>query len=90
MVENEVKLTTFNFMLNQLMLEAMDNLKRKFFSGSYAEKRDEMHQVSHEIYCESQNVNNYVAKEEQGEEIEVKENKKKRFVANYKIGRAHV
>ena len=62
----------------------MSNSNKSFFSGGNAEKRDENHQVPHEIYCESQNVNNYVQEEEQVE-VEVKENKKKRFVANYNM-----
>ena len=64
----------------------MSDLKRKFFSGSNAEKRDEIHQAPHEIYCESQNVNDYVTsneKEEQVKETEIRESKKKSFLATY-------
>ena len=64
----------------------MDNLKRKFFSGNNAEKRKEIHQASHEIYCESQNVSKNVHKEEPEEEVLLnKENKKKLFTANYNM-----
>ena len=64
----------------------MDDLRRKFFSGNYAEKRKNgTHQAPHDVYCESQNVNNNVSKEEQNKVIEVKENKKKRFTAHYNM-----
>ena len=86
MVEKENFQCLLIFMLNQLMLESMDDLKRKFFSGNYAEKINKMHRVPpHDIYCESQNVSDHVLKEEQGKEVEVKENKKKRFTANYNM-----
>ena len=65
------------------MPAAMSNTNKSFFSGGYAEKIDEKHLAPHEIYCESQNVTDNVAKEEQVKEVEVKENKKKRFIANY-------
>ena len=63
----------------------MRNSNKSFFSGGYAEKKEETHQAPHEIYCESQNVSNNVTEEEQVKEVEVKENKKKRFVATYNM-----
>ena len=75
---------SFNFMFNQLMLESMDDLKRKIFSGSNAEKKNEMYQASHEIYCEGQNVSDFVNKEEH-EVVKIKEDKKKPFKANYNM-----
>ena len=63
----------------------MSDSTKSFFSGGYAEKREEMHQAPHEIYCESQNVMDNVPKEEQEEEVDVKDIKKKRFVANYNM-----
>ena len=63
----------------------MDDLKRKFFSGSYAEKRIEIHRAPHDVYCEGQNVSDDVPKEEQGKEVGVKESKMKRFIAHYNM-----
>ena len=63
----------------------MSDTTKSFFSGGNAEKREEMHQAPHEIYCESQNVMNNAPKEEQEEEVDGKDNKKKRFIANYNM-----
>ena len=60
----------------------MSDSKKSFFSGGKAEKKNEMH-LAGNIYYEGQNVNNCVTREER-EDVK-KENKKKRFLANYNM-----
>ena len=63
----------------------MSDSNKSFFSGGYAEKKEDKHQAPLEIYCESQNVNDNVTEEGQVKDVEVTENKKKRFVATYNM-----
>ena len=60
----------------------MDDLRQKFISGNNAEMKTETLLTHHDVYCESQNVSDNATKEEQ-EEVKIKENKKKPFIANY-------
>ena len=61
----------------------MNDSKKSFFSGGYAEKNNEK-QLADNVYYEGQNVNDCVITEER-EKVKIKENKKKRFTANYNM-----
>lgn len=68
------------------MLEIMDRMRRKiFFSGNNTEKNNETQRLQEEIVYEGQIVNERIVKEEQEEEVKVKENRKSRFIANYNM-----
>ncbi|MDR2914891.1 MAG: hypothetical protein LBV74_08690 [Tannerella sp.] len=63
----------------------MDKLRKIiFFSGRNTEKNDAASQAHQEFYCEGQNINDPIVKEER-EEVKKKETKKSRFFANYNM-----
>ena len=63
----------------------MDKIRKStFFSGKDSDKNYEKLQTHHNIYCESQNVidSSTINVEK---EVKTKENRKKRFIANYNV-----